>query len=77
MLGCRHRRTRSSRNWVPESGVFGSGRGLSQEAFADLARLDRSYMSGIERGVRNCSVLNLAKIARALSVAPGSLFDAD
>jgi hypothetical protein len=34
-------------------------------------------MSGIERGVRNFSVLNLAKIAKALAVSPGSLFDAE
>jgi transcriptional regulator with XRE-family HTH domain len=52
-------------------------KGFSQEALADSAHLDRSYMSGIERGVRNVSVLNLAKIARALSVQPGSLFDTD
>jgi transcriptional regulator with XRE-family HTH domain len=52
-------------------------KGLSQEALADLAQLDRSYMSGIERGVRNVSVLNLAKIARALSVPPASLLDAE
>jgi transcriptional regulator with XRE-family HTH domain len=52
-------------------------KGLSQEALADLARLDRSYMSGIERGVRNFSILNLAKIAKALSVSPGSLLDSE
>ena len=33
--------------------------GLSQEAFADRARIDRSYMSGIERGVRNISVVKV------------------
>ena len=49
--------------------------GLSQEAFADVAHLDRSYMSGIERGVRNVSVLNLLKIAKALSVPIGKLFE--
>lgn len=43
-------------------------RGLSQEALADLAGLDRSYMSGIERGVRNTSVLKLAAIAKSLDV---------
>jgi transcriptional regulator with XRE-family HTH domain len=52
-------------------------KGLSQEAFADLARLDRSYMSGIERGVRNFSVLNLAKIAKALGVPITLLFEAE
>lgn len=44
-------------------------RGLSQEALADRADLDRSYMSGIERGLRNISVLNMARIASALDVS--------
>jgi transcriptional regulator with XRE-family HTH domain len=43
-------------------------RGLSQEALADLAHIDRSYMSSIERGRRNLSVLNVARIAGALRV---------
>jgi transcriptional regulator with XRE-family HTH domain len=41
---------------------------LSQEALADLAQIDRSYMSSVERGLRNISVLNLARIATALQV---------
>ena len=48
-------------------------RGLSQEALADLAHIDRSYMSGIERGRRNISVLNVARIAAALRVPLGDL----
>lgn len=43
-------------------------RGLSQEALAALAHIDRSYMSSIERGLRNMSVLNVARIAAALDV---------
>jgi len=43
-------------------------RGLSQETLADLADIDRSYMSSIERGLRNLSVLNMARIASALQV---------
>jgi len=43
-------------------------RGLSQEALAELAHIDRSYMSGVERGLRNISVLNVARIAAALDV---------
>ncbi len=43
-------------------------RGISQEALADAAGIARSYMSGIERGVRNCSVLHLLKIAKALRI---------
>ena len=48
-------------------------RGLSQEALASLAAIDRSYMSGIERGRRNLSVLNMARIAGALRVPLGDL----
>jgi len=47
---------------------------LSQEALADRAGIGRSYMSGIERGVRNCSTLHLLRIARALRVPAGDLF---
>ena len=43
-------------------------RGLSQEALADLADIDRSYMSGVERGLRNISILNLERLAKALDV---------
>lgn len=50
-------------------------RGISQEALADEAGLDRSYVSGIERGVRNVSVLNLFKIAAALKRPVGTLFE--
>ena len=48
-------------------------RGLSQETLADLADIDRSYMSSIERGLRNISVLNMARIASALQVPLGDL----
>ena len=43
-------------------------RGISQEALAHSARLDRSYMSGIERGVRNITLLKLRNVAAALKV---------
>jgi transcriptional regulator with XRE-family HTH domain len=49
-------------------------RHLSQEALADVAKIGRSYMSGIERGVRNCSTLHLIRLARALRVRVGDLF---
>lgn len=47
--------------------------GLSQEAFADLCGLDRSYMGGVERGDRNVGIDNIEKIAKALKAAPGEL----
>lgn len=49
--------------------------GLSQEAFADVAELHRTYISGLERGVRNPTVTVLEKIAKALKVKPGRLLD--
>jgi transcriptional regulator with XRE-family HTH domain len=48
--------------------------GLSQEALADLTGFGRSYMSGIERGVRNCSTLHLVRLAKVLHVQVGDLF---
>jgi len=42
---------------------------MSQEDLADLARLDRTYISGIERGVRNPTITVLAKCANALNVS--------
>jgi transcriptional regulator with XRE-family HTH domain len=39
---------------------------MSQESLASLANIDRSYMSSVERGLRNVSVLNVARIAAAL-----------
>lgn len=41
---------------------------LSQDQFARLCGLDRSYISGVERGKRNISIENLAKIAQALEL---------
>lgn len=41
---------------------------LSQEALADKADLDRTYISGIERGVRNITLGSLEQIINALEV---------
>ena len=43
-------------------------RGLSQDAFADLCGLDRTYAGGVERGERNLSLKNISRIAQALEV---------
>jgi transcriptional regulator with XRE-family HTH domain len=49
--------------------------GFSQESFADHCGLHRTYISGIERGVRNPTVLILDRIAKALKVPVGQLVD--
>lgn len=49
--------------------------GVSQEALAGLADLDRTYIGGIERGIRNPSLKNIGKIANALKVKTRDLFD--
>ena len=41
---------------------------LSQESLADKAEMHRTYLSGIERGERNVSLINIARIAVALEV---------
>jgi transcriptional regulator with XRE-family HTH domain len=43
-------------------------RGNSQEELADQSDLDRTYISGVERGVRNPSLASLVRIAEALDV---------
>lgn len=47
--------------------------GLSQEELAHRARLDRTYISGVERGVRNPTVLVLADIAETLEIGLADL----
>jgi transcriptional regulator with XRE-family HTH domain len=47
--------------------------GISQEKLGELADLDRTYISGIERGQRNVSLVNIVGIARALRIRPKEL----
>ena len=46
---------------------------LSQEAFAAKCGLDRTYISGIERGKRNLSLLNIGVVAKALGTTISEL----
>ena len=48
--------------------------GVSQEAFADLCGLDRTYVGGIERDERNVALVNIEKLARALKISLSELF---
>ena len=50
-------------------------RHLSQEEFGALCELDRTYISGIERGVRNVALRNIAAIAKALDISLAELFE--
>lgn len=46
---------------------------ISQEVFADLCGLDRTYISGIERGNRNIGLRNIEVIAKALGLTVSEL----
>ncbi|MDJ0513770.1 MAG: helix-turn-helix transcriptional regulator [Methyloceanibacter sp.] len=48
-------------------------RGLSQEELAFETDLHRTYVSGVERGVRNPTVLVIDRLAKALKVKPHEL----
>jgi transcriptional regulator with XRE-family HTH domain len=49
---------------------FRQERGLSQEAFADLVGVHRTYMGGLERGERNLTLRSVERIANAIHVHP-------
>lgn len=48
--------------------------GISQETFADLCDLHRTYVSDIELGKRNVSLENIDRIANALGISISDLF---
>jgi ribosome-binding protein aMBF1 (putative translation factor) len=52
-----------------------TARGQSQETFADACGIDRTYISGIERGRRNVGLKNIEVIAKALGVTLPALFE--
>jgi transcriptional regulator with XRE-family HTH domain len=62
VLGLNVRRRREEKEWT-------------QEALAERANLDPTYISGIERGVRNPSVLSVVRIAKALGVTTSKLME--
>lgn len=49
-------------------------KGVSQEALAFKAGIDRTYMTSVENGRRNISIQNIEKIIRALGVSIGDFF---
>lgn len=50
-------------------------RGCSQEVLADKAGLDRTYVSGIERKVKNPTIKVVQRVANALGCSLGQLLD--
>lgn len=61
-VGARVRLCREERKWT-------------QEDLAERAELDRSYIAGIEAGLRNPSIKAVAKIARGLGLTPSALLE--
>jgi transcriptional regulator with XRE-family HTH domain len=59
-VGARVRQCREERNWT-------------QEILAERAELDRSYIAGIEAGLRNPSIKAVARIARGLNLTISEL----
>lgn len=64
LLGARIRTLRLARGW-------------SQEELGERAHLDRTYVSGVERGVRNPTVTVLEALANGLNVHIAALFNAN
>jgi transcriptional regulator with XRE-family HTH domain len=53
--------------------VYREAKGLSQEAFADVLGVHRTYMGGVERGERNLTLKSVEKIAAKLDLEPLAL----
>jgi transcriptional regulator with XRE-family HTH domain len=53
--------------------AYRQARGLSQEAFAEVLKVHRTYMGGIERGERNLTLKNVEKIASQIDLDPLTL----
>lgn len=48
--------------------------GISQEELSDIVELDRTYITSVERGKRNVSIVNIEKLANALNVSLAEFF---
>lgn len=54
--------------------IYRNQREISQEKLAELTGLHRTYISEVERGARNISIINIYKISVALGVSLSELF---
>ena len=48
--------------------------GISQEELADRAQLDRTYITSVECGKRNISIVNIEKLTIALNISLSEFF---
>lgn len=53
--------------------AYREAQGLSQEAFADVLEVHRTYMGGVERGERNLTLKSLERIAGRIGLDPMAL----
>jgi transcriptional regulator with XRE-family HTH domain len=53
--------------------ILRQAKGLSQEAFADVAGIHRTYVSDLERGARNPTITVVDRLAKGLGVSAGDL----
>jgi transcriptional regulator with XRE-family HTH domain len=52
-----------------------AAKGMTQEDLAELSGLSRQYIGDVERGVRNISLVNIEKLARAFKTSLSELFN--
>ncbi len=57
--------------------AYRKARGLSQEAFAEVLSVHRTYMGGLERGERNLTLVKVERIAEHLKLEPLALLQRD
>lgn len=53
---------------------FRSERKISQEQLGFLSNIDRTYISGLERGIRNPSFIVLYRLLKSLNITPVEFF---
>jgi len=59
--------------WGNALRAFRLERGLSQEALAEAAALDRTYVAGVERGERNPTLASLFRLTKAMDIGVSDL----
>jgi transcriptional regulator with XRE-family HTH domain len=50
--------------------AYRQARGLSQEAFAEILEVHRTYMGGVERGERNLTLQTVERLAKQIDEDP-------